>query len=82
MLCASPQSSEKASKIISLVAYLATLIQIEIGLNRVPKPITEQSLEIRSFRKIYFEIIKKRRLRGELIANHTYDMPINWHKRK
>lgn len=47
--------SPSESTIISLVTYLATLIQPEIGLNGVPKPITQQqSLEIRSFRKNFF----------------------------
>lgn len=30
---------------ISLVVYLATLIQVEIGLNGVPKPINNSALD-------------------------------------
>jgi hypothetical protein len=63
VFCAFPPSE---TKLISLVAYLATLIQIEIGLNGVPKAITPATVsEIRSFRKFSFGINNKKRGREE-----------------
>mgnify|MGYP007092110424 CR=1 FL=1 len=64
------------SEIISLVAYLATLIQIEIGLNGVPKPISSSSHSVVRERKKsgHFRSFSfgKEQERCELIANHIY----------
>lgn len=85
------------SDTVSLVAYLATLIQIEIAPNGVPKPINDgprskarrfRSISwVRSFFFLAFGFFRAtRRLEGnkrrELIANLTSELPIKWHNRK
>lgn len=83
------------SDTISLVAYLATLIQIEIAPNGVPKPINDgprgrkpqdfgQFLGWEAFSSWLsaFSARLEGNKRRELIANLTSELPIKWHNRK
>lgn len=85
------------SDTISLVAYLATLIQIEIAPNGVPKPINDgpRGRKPRDFGQFLgweafsswlsvfgFFPARLEGKRRELIANLTSELPIKWHNRK